>query len=85
MKVAVLKESFPGERRVAFVPANVAQLIKAGCEVLVESNAGSAAGFADALYQAKGATIIDRQQAFHWLAFQPAWTPAPECSKLPPR
>jgi NAD(P) transhydrogenase subunit alpha len=64
MKVAVLKETFPGERRVAMVPANVTQLIKAGCEVLVESGAGVAAGFSDAQYQAKGATLVDRHQAF---------------------
>lgn len=64
MKVAVLKETFPGERRVALVPANVTHLSKAGCEVLVESQAGAQAGFNDDQYQNKGATIVDRQQAF---------------------
>ena len=33
MKVAVLKETFPGERRVALVPAAVPALKKAGLEV----------------------------------------------------
>ena len=45
MNVAVLKESFPGERRVALVPAGVAPLGKAGVAVAVEAGAGMAAGF----------------------------------------
>lgn len=65
MKVAIVRESFPGERRVALVPALVPQLIKAGCEVLVESGAGVAAGFADADYQSAGAQIVaDRRAAW---------------------
>ena len=47
MQVAILKETFPGERRVALVPADVAKLAKAGMEVLVESTAGERAGFSD--------------------------------------
>ena len=35
MKVAVLKETFPGERRVGLIPANVSRLLKAGLEVQV--------------------------------------------------
>ena len=57
MKAAVLKETFPGERRVALVPATVPQLVKAGLEVLIQAGAGNAAGFLDADYSAKGATI----------------------------
>ena len=45
MKVAVLKETFPGERRVALVPAAIASLTKSGLEVVVEAGAGAAAGF----------------------------------------
>lgn len=58
MKLAVLKETLPGERRVALVPANVAQLVKAGFQVLVEAGAGEAAGFSDAAYQDRGAQIV---------------------------
>ena len=43
-KVAVVKEQFPGERRVALLPENVEKLIAAGYEVLVEEGAGEAAG-----------------------------------------
>jgi len=57
MIVGVVKESFPGERRVALVPAMLPQLAKAGIEVLVESGAGEAAGFQDAEYTDKGATV----------------------------
>ena len=36
MIVAALKETFPGERRVALVPASIAPLVKLGCEVVIE-------------------------------------------------
>lgn len=58
MKVGVVKERFPGERRVALVPGDVAKLIKNGLTCIVESGAGDAAGFSDQAYQAKGATIV---------------------------
>jgi NAD(P) transhydrogenase subunit alpha len=64
MKVAVLKETFPGERRVAIVPASVGPLVKAGLEVVVESAAGEAAGCSDDAYRAAGATIVSRDEAF---------------------
>ncbi|MCU0959494.1 MAG: Re/Si-specific NAD(P)(+) transhydrogenase subunit alpha [Pirellulaceae bacterium] len=65
MKVAVLKETFPNERRVALVPANIPALAKAGLEVVVEQGAGAAAGFLDDQYVAKGARIVaDRGELF---------------------
>jgi NAD(P) transhydrogenase subunit alpha len=57
MQVAVLQETFPGERRVSLVPADVPKLKKAGIDVVIESGAGEAAGHADAAYVAKGAQI----------------------------
>jgi NAD(P) transhydrogenase subunit alpha len=63
MQVAVLKESAPGERRVALTPGDVAKLAKAGITTLVETGAGAAAGFSDEAYQAKGATIASSRQA----------------------
>lgn len=63
MQVAVLKETSPGERRVALVPADVVKLAKAGIETLVETGAGLAAGFSDDAYRAKGATIAPSRQA----------------------
>ncbi len=64
MKIAVLKETFPGERRVALVPASVPLLAKAGVEIWVESGAGEAAGFLDSQYAEKGAKIVNRGDAF---------------------
>ncbi len=57
MIIGVPTETFPGERRVALVPAVVPNLVKAGCEVLVQQGAGDAAGFPDSLYAGKGARI----------------------------
>jgi proton-translocating NAD(P)+ transhydrogenase subunit alpha len=64
MKIGVPKETFPGERRVALVPGVIASLKAKGGEVLVESGAGTAAGFTDAAYADKGALIVQRAQLF---------------------
>ena len=58
MIVGVPRESFPGERRVALVPAVIPNLTKAGLQVVVEAGAGFAAGYPDADYAAKGAKIV---------------------------
>jgi NAD(P) transhydrogenase subunit alpha len=58
MIVGVPKETFAGERRVALTPASVGPLKKAGLDVVIEAGAGLSAGFADAEYQEKGATIV---------------------------
>jgi NAD(P) transhydrogenase subunit alpha len=62
MIVGVPRESFPGERRVALVPAAVAVLVKAGLEVVAEARAGQAAGYPDADYAAKGAKILSNRE-----------------------
>jgi NAD(P) transhydrogenase subunit alpha len=65
MIVGVPRESFPGERRVALVPAAVPNLTKAGLEVVVEAGAGIGAGYPDADYAAKGAKVVaDRTEVF---------------------
>src|SRR5579864_2115088 len=65
MIVGVPRESFPGERRVALVPAVVPILAKAGLEVVIQAGAGIEAGYPDAEYVAKGAKIIaDRAEVF---------------------
>jgi NAD(P) transhydrogenase subunit alpha len=58
MKIGVVAEKFPGERRVALVPASMAALKKAGFDVLVEQGAGTDAGFPDTAYADKGAQIV---------------------------
>jgi proton-translocating NAD(P)+ transhydrogenase subunit alpha len=65
MIVGVPKESFPGERRVALVPMVLANLAKAGIEVIVEKGAGVEAGYPDHVYVDKGAKIVpDRAAVF---------------------
>jgi NAD(P) transhydrogenase subunit alpha len=58
MRIGVPAETRPGERRVALVPDGVGKLTKAGCEVLVQRGAGTAAYLPDALYEAAGATLV---------------------------
>jgi NAD(P) transhydrogenase subunit alpha len=62
--VGVPKETYPGEQRVALVPAHLAALAKLGAEVLVERGAGVAAGYPDEEYTAKGAKLADRDEVF---------------------
>jgi len=63
MKVAVLRETFPGERRVALVPALIPLLAKLGWQTVVEPAAGEQAGFTDADYEQKGAEIAASRAA----------------------
>ena len=58
MIVGIVKEAFPGERRVAVVPAVIPSLAKAGCQVVVEAGAGLEAGYLDAAYVEKGARLV---------------------------
>ena len=64
MKVGVPKETWPGETRVALVPASIAALRKSGLEVAVEQGAGTAAGFTDEAYVAQGAIVAPRADVF---------------------
>lgn len=57
MKVAVVRETLPDERRVALVPDAVPRLVKAGLSVGVEAGAGEAAGFPDGAYRDAGAEV----------------------------
>ena len=60
--IAALKEA-ADEHRVSLVPSVVKRLVKQGCQVLVEKDAGAAANFADQQYVDAGAKVVDRQQA----------------------
>jgi len=57
LKLAIVAETAPGERRVAATPESVKKLIDLGHEVSVETGAGTAAGYPDADYTDAGATI----------------------------
>ena len=64
MRVGIPKETFPGETRVALIPAGAAALKKTGVDVAVEAGAGAAAGFPDEAYSHQGAAILSRSDIF---------------------
>jgi H+-translocating NAD(P) transhydrogenase subunit alpha len=64
MKAGVVKETAPGERRVALVPDAVAKLQAAGIEVLVERGAGEGAWLSDSAYADVGATIVSAAELY---------------------
>lgn len=57
VKIAVVGETRPGERRVALVPGLVSRLADVGQEVVIEPGAGTAAGFTDEDYREAGAQV----------------------------
>ncbi len=65
MKIGVPTETFPDERRVALIPDSLPALGKQQHTVVVQAGAGEAAGYPNAAYEAKGATILsDRAEVF---------------------
>ena len=57
MRVGIVRETRTGERRVAASPETVKQLTELGYEVIIESGAGTEAGFSDTAYEMAGATV----------------------------
>ncbi|GAB4323653.1 MAG: Re/Si-specific NAD(P)(+) transhydrogenase subunit alpha [Candidatus Sumerlaeia bacterium] len=57
MIIGVVKETYPGERRVALTPPALAPLQKKKFDILIEPGAGEAAGYPDAAYREKGAGV----------------------------
>ena len=57
MLIGVPAETYPGECRVALVPAVLPSLAKLGLEILLEPAAGAKAGFPDSAYTDKGAKL----------------------------
>jgi H+-translocating NAD(P) transhydrogenase subunit alpha len=64
MKVAVVRETAPGERRVALVPEVVGKLRAAGLDVLVETGAGEGAWLADDVFADAGAAIVPAEELY---------------------
>jgi len=62
MIVGLLKETFPGERRVALIPEGSARLAQVGLTTLVEPSAGAPAGYPDSQYLFRGANILSRDE-----------------------
>jgi len=63
MKIAVLKETAPGETRCAAIPETVKKFSALGAEVTVETDAGMSAGISNADFEGAGASIAARAEA----------------------
>jgi len=63
MHIGVLKETSPGERRVALVPESSKKLIQLGYSITVEAGAGESAGFPDSAYRESGAAVESDPEA----------------------
>ncbi len=58
MKIGALRETFPGENRVAMTPESALAIQKLGHACLIAAGAGAKAGFSDAAYAAAGVTVL---------------------------
>jgi alanine dehydrogenase len=65
MTIGVPKEQTGNETRVALVPAHIPSLVKKGYEVLIEKDAGLAAGYTDSEYEEKGAKVVGKLSRHH--------------------
>ena len=65
MRLAIPKETHPGENRVPVIPDTVKKLVRLGAEVVIESEMGSGSGFTDEEYIKAGAKVShDRTALF---------------------
>lgn len=65
MRIAVPKESYAGEQRVALTPETAGHIQKLGYDISVESGAGMAANFSDASYSDAGVTVETDTRALY--------------------
>ncbi len=63
MKICLLKESLPGENRVALSPDIVKKLVAKGFQIRVVAGAGEQARFSDEQYRDAGAEVLDEAAA----------------------
>jgi len=65
MRIAIPKETHPGENRVPITPETAKKLCRMGADLVIEAGMGSGSGFTDAEYTDVGATIsTDRNALF---------------------
>jgi alanine dehydrogenase len=64
VRIGLIKETKPAERRVGLTDTGVATLVSDGHEVLVETGAGIGAGISDAAYEQAGAKLVDTTDAW---------------------
>lgn len=65
MRIAIPKETHPGENRVPITPNDAKKLVKMGAELTIESGMGTGSGFSDEQYTEAGASVSsDRTELF---------------------
>jgi alanine dehydrogenase len=64
MRIGLVAETKPAERRVALTDTGVGALVRDGHQVLVERGAGAGAGIGDTAYELAGATLVDTADAW---------------------
>ncbi|MGB1438372.1 MAG: Re/Si-specific NAD(P)(+) transhydrogenase subunit alpha [Luminiphilus sp.] len=57
MRLAIPRETHPGENRASVTPETVKKLVRLGADIAIEAGAGAGAGFSDEAYAAEGASI----------------------------
>jgi proton-translocating NAD(P)+ transhydrogenase subunit alpha len=65
MKIAVPRETAPGETRVALTPQAIVALLEDGVAVVVQSGAGDASFISDEAFREAGATIVPDAAALY--------------------
>ena len=58
MRIAVPRETWPGESRAALVPTSVKKLVSLGFDVMVEAGLGVKAGMVDDAFREAGADVV---------------------------
>ncbi|NCF17898.1 MAG: Re/Si-specific NAD(P)(+) transhydrogenase subunit alpha [Haliea sp.] len=62
MRIAIPKETHPGENRVPIIPDHAKKLCRLGATVTVEAGIGAGSGFSDAEYEDAGASVSSHRE-----------------------
>ncbi|MDA7585816.1 Re/Si-specific NAD(P)(+) transhydrogenase subunit alpha [Luminiphilus sp.] len=63
MRLAIPRETHPGENRASVTPETVKKLVRLGADLAIESGTGDGAGFSDEAYAAEGASVVTDRDA----------------------
>tara|TARA_R110000823_G_scaffold125385_7_gene252103 strand:- start:25912 stop:27054 length:1143 start_codon:yes stop_codon:yes gene_type:complete len=63
MRIAIPRETHPGENRIPIIPADAKKLVRLGADLVVEAGMGAGAGFTDEEYSEAGATVSSDRDA----------------------
>ncbi|MCB1841988.1 MAG: Re/Si-specific NAD(P)(+) transhydrogenase subunit alpha, partial [Halioglobus sp.] len=63
MRIAIPRETHPGENRIPIIPADAKKLVRLGADLVIETGMGSGAGFSDEEYIEAGASVSNDRDA----------------------